>query len=55
MRTTNAAIAFLAFFLCCATAEAEVTFNWATVGNPGNGPDDTGIRRGQLPLPHQPV
>ena len=43
MRTTNAAIAFLAFFLCCATAEAEVTFNWATVGNPGNGPDDTGF------------
>ena len=36
---SNTAIAFLALLLCSATAHAVVTFDWATVGNPGNGPD----------------
>lgn len=36
---TNTAIAFLAIFLCSDTAHAVVTFDWATVGNPGNAPD----------------
>ncbi len=36
---TNTAMAFLALFLSSATAHAQVTFDWATVGNPGNGPD----------------
>ena len=36
MMKTNTAIAFLALFLCSATAHAVVTFDWATVGNPGN-------------------
>ena len=35
MMKTNTAIAFLALFLCSATAHAQVTFDWATVGNPG--------------------
>ena len=39
MPKTNTAIAFLALFLCSATAHAVVTFDWATVGNPGNGGD----------------
>lgn len=39
MMKTNTAIALLAFFLCSATARGVVTFDWATVGNPGNGPD----------------
>jgi hypothetical protein len=39
------AIAFLAgplLFVSSGT-RAEVTFGWATVGNPGNGPDETGF------------
>jgi len=40
---THTAIAFLTLFLCSATAQAVVTFDWATVGNPGNGRDDTGF------------
>ena len=39
MLKTTTAIAFLALFLCSATAHAVVTFDWATVGNPGNAPD----------------
>ena len=39
MPKTNTAIAFLTLLLCSATAQAEVTFDWATVGNPGNGGD----------------
>ncbi len=39
MMKTNAAIAVLALFLCSATAHAQVTFDWATVGNPENAPD----------------
>ncbi len=39
----NTAIAFIAVFVCSATAHAVVTFDWATVGNPGNGPDNTGF------------
>jgi hypothetical protein len=36
---TNTAIAFLAIFLCSPTAHAVVTFDWVTVGNPSNPPD----------------
>jgi formylglycine-generating enzyme required for sulfatase activity len=43
MMRTNIAIAFIVLNLCSATTRAEVTFEWATVGNPGNGPDDTGF------------
>ncbi|MCA9101328.1 MAG: SUMF1/EgtB/PvdO family nonheme iron enzyme [Planctomycetales bacterium] len=35
-------LAWVAFFLvacCCTSANAKVTFDWATVGNPGNAPD----------------
>ncbi len=39
MPKTNTAIAFLAVFLCGATAHAVVTFDWAMVGNPNNPPD----------------
>jgi formylglycine-generating enzyme required for sulfatase activity len=39
----NIAIASIVLTLCSATTHAEVTFDWATVGNPGNGPDDTGF------------
>ena len=44
--------------LCSATADAQVTFDWATVGNPGNAPDQDylwsgPIRRGRRHLPHQ--
>ena len=39
MLKTSTAIASSALFLCSATAHAQVTFDWATVGNPGNGPD----------------
>ena len=33
------AIAFFAIFACCAAAHAVVTFDWATVGDPNNPPD----------------
>jgi formylglycine-generating enzyme required for sulfatase activity len=39
MMKTNIAIAYLALFHFSATAHAVVTFDWATVGNPGNPPD----------------
>lgn len=43
MKTTIIARALFMLLLCGATAGGAVTFDWATVGNPGNGPDDTGF------------
>lgn len=48
MMKTNSAIAFLALVLSSATAQAEVTFAWATVGNPGKGPDQDYFGQGQF-------
>ena len=41
MKTTVLTIATLA--IGCHTAKCEVTFDWATVGNPGNADDTTGL------------
>jgi hypothetical protein len=43
MMIANIAIALLVQIFCSATTHAEVKFDWATVGNPGNGPDHTGF------------
>jgi formylglycine-generating enzyme required for sulfatase activity len=43
MTKTTTAFVFVLATLGGVTANATVTFDWATVGNPGNGPDDTGF------------
>jgi len=45
---THAAIASLLFLFCYATSHAVVTFDWATVGNPDNGPDQGHFGKGEL-------
>ena len=43
MIKTGTTVAFLMFLLFSATARAVVTFDWATIENPGNASDDTGF------------
>lgn len=43
MKTFAIAVVAGSLLVISSAIRAEVTFDWATVGNPGNGPDDTGF------------